>query len=201
MNRSMFLAHYPEFLDTDARLVDAKLAQAAARMGGPDTSVWGSFAAPTTPPAGPPQPTIADLAQGNLAAHLLVTTPFGTAFKLDDAAAGKKTPYWAEYEVLLESVAGGAIVAGGPVIATAGGGAPPPALVFSAGLGNASVTNGSTAVSFTLPVTLAAGTLVVFASQPGGVYSVAIGVVGGTAVTLAAPYSGVTSTSTTWTHT
>lgn len=100
MDRGTFLTHFPEFKNTDSRLVDAKLAAAAARMGGPDASIWGG-------PTAPGQPlTRADLAQGNLAAHYLVTTPFGTEFKLSDDG-GKKTPYLDAFEDLQLSAAGG----------------------------------------------------------------------------------------------
>lgn len=202
MDRRGFLSLFPEFRDIDARLIDAKLAEAAASMGGPDTSVWGSFA-PTSPaPAPCPAPTLADVAHANLAADFLWTSPGGAPFALDPKTLGQTSPYALRFQTLLESVAGGGLVAGGPTLATGGGGAPPPALIFTAGLGTASVTNGSTAVTFTAPVSLQAGTVLVFPmQQPGALYSLAATVLGGTSATLMAPYTGVSASGVAWTHT
>lgn len=194
MDLGTFKMHFPEFRETDPQLIVAKLQAAAARMGGPDSSVWGSFAASGQ------NPTLADIAQGNLAAHYLIKSPFGTEMrKADDDSSGSS--YFDVFEELQEAVAGGGIVAGGPTLSIAGGGAPPPALVFITGGGTASVANGSTAVTFAAPQTLQAGTLLAFASQPGAYYSVALSIVGQTSATIAAPYNGTTNAATAWTHT
>jgi len=63
-------------------LITAKLQLAAARMGGPDFSVWPAF--DTTGSA----PSMTDLAQGNLAAHYLISSPFGTETRLDPKDGG-----------------------------------------------------------------------------------------------------------------
>jgi hypothetical protein len=89
---AQFLTFFPEFNQVDnASLIPAKLALAASRMGGPDVTVWGPFSTPTVPPAAPANPTIADLAQGYLAAHLLMTTPYGVSTLLTPKAADGPT--------------------------------------------------------------------------------------------------------------
>jgi hypothetical protein len=189
---SQFLQLFPEFGDTDRVLVQSKLTQAAIRMGGPDTGVWGSLSAGSGNAL-----TQADLAQGNLAAHYLITSPFGTAQRLDPDK-GKSTYYEAYEEIELASCSG-FIVSGGAWPATAPS-ATTPAPQFSPGVGTVTLTNGSTAITFASPQTIPAGTLFSFSSQPGAYYSLALSMVGVTAGTLAAPYTGTTTSTATWTH-
>lgn len=106
-----FLKLFPEFAETNPLLVSAKLQLAAARMGGPDYSVWG-------PPSSTPgvTPSLADTAQGNLAAHLLMTSPFGTSTLLvQKKGDSSKTAYLEAFEELELAVAGGFQVASRPV--------------------------------------------------------------------------------------
>lgn len=199
MTPAAFVAQYPEYRKLESPFVQAKLAEAAALMGGPDTSVWGSFAAADTYGR---QATLnlADVAHGALAADLLLTSPFGASLGLKSTGDGPSV-YRKKYVECLEAVANGPLVAGvggGPSFPAA---APPPALAFVAGIGTADVTNGSTAVTFSLAVSLPAGCLLAFASQPGAYYSLALPITAGTSGTLAAPYTGVTNVATTWVHT
>ncbi len=107
MDLATFKMHFPEFKETDAQLVVAKLQAAAAEMGGPDFSVWGPFAQPGA------LPTITDIAQGNCAADLLITSPFGTEMrKADEDADSGPTSYRKVFERLQISVGGGFAVAG-----------------------------------------------------------------------------------------
>lgn len=62
--------------------------------------------------------------------------------------------------------------------------------------GTVSVTNGSASITFSTNQTLAAGSLLTFASQPGQVYVLAAAVVAGTAGTLVTAYGGTTNAST-----
>jgi hypothetical protein len=192
MNDADFTRLFPEFAQTDAVLRQAKLLEAATRMGGPDATVWGPFAAPGTPPF------IADTAQGNLAAHYLIASPFGGPTRLNPKS-GRST-YLDKYEEL-ERIVG---LAQGPVVSGSLPGAPPGAIttqaVFLPGLGTVAVTNGSTAITFVQPQTMMPGTLLEFASQGGGVYSLASAILNGTSGTLAAPYNGVSNPTTSWTH-
>lgn len=112
MQPNDFFLNFPEFVGTDELLVAAKLNMASAHMGGPDQSVWGSYATPTpaVKTSGPTVPTTADLAQGNYAAHLIITSPLGMNLRLK-TGNGKDT-YLLEFERLLEEVAGGFITAG-----------------------------------------------------------------------------------------
>lgn len=199
MTPATFIGRYPLFREVDPTVVEAVLAQAAAEMGGPDTGVWGSFA---TPDAYGIQRTItrADVAHGALAADLLVTEPYGVSLGLKATGDGP-TIYRKKFDELLEQVAGGFIVAGAAPWPPQAAAAPPPALVFVAGSGTAGVTNGSTGVTFNAPQTLPAGTLLVFAAQPGAYYSVAANITGATSGTLMAPYTGTTNAATTWVHT
>lgn len=109
----MFLAAFPEFRDTDPTLIAAKLAQAAARMGGPDPGVWGG----SSPDATGASMTLADSAQGYLAAHLLKTSPMGTQLRQSGEGKGDgKTGYLRCFEDLLETavaMSGSFVVAGG----------------------------------------------------------------------------------------
>lgn len=65
--------------------------------------------------------------------------------------------------------------------------------------GTVAVTNGSASITFSTNQTLAAGSLLTFASQPGVVYNLGAAVVAGTAGTLATPYTGTTAGATTTT--
>jgi hypothetical protein len=108
-----FTQHFPEFAQTAPTLIAAKLAQASAFMGGPDASVWGAFATPTAPPAPPPVPTQADIAQGNLAAHYLWSSPFGTVTVVAPGQEPSTSPYLGIFEELRDARCGGFLVAGG----------------------------------------------------------------------------------------
>lgn len=72
-----FLQAFPEFEKTSPEYVEAKLAEASASMGmngtGGGGAVWGSFASPGKPL------TLADIYQGNFAADLLWSSPFGAS--------------------------------------------------------------------------------------------------------------------------
>jgi len=106
-----FLQLFPEFQETNALLIQGKLTLAAARMGGPDYTVWGPPANPATNP-----PTIADSAQCLLAAHYLMTSPFGVSTLMAQPKSGNsKTPYLEQFEELEQAVAGGFAVASRPV--------------------------------------------------------------------------------------
>ena len=210
MTPATFIAHFPEFTETDPGLVSACLARAAARMGGPDGSVWPSFSSV----AG--TLSLADLAQGNLAAHYLWSSPFGAATMLaasdPKGNAAPSSPYWPVWEECCDAVAGGFIVAGGgsyaggPGLGYGCGGAPPtsgPAtgLTFTPGINPVSVVNGSTAIAFASPQTLQAGILLVFGAQVGAFYSLAVNIVGATSGVLMAPFTGPTTPASTWSHT
>jgi hypothetical protein len=120
MGPGAFLQSFPEFEETRASLILAKLAEAAARMGGPNTSVWGSFAAQpvatmlATLPLPPVPMLLADIAQGYLAAHLLLTSPYGSEMTLDPKSKGRSS-YLDRFEELESGVAAasGFVVAGG----------------------------------------------------------------------------------------
>ena len=107
-----FLQLFPEFAgQTNPLLVQAKLQLAAARMGGPDYTVWGQ---PSLTPGA--TPSIADQAQAYLAAHLLMASPFGTSTLLAQPKDGSgKSEYLRAFEELELSVAGGFAVAGSVV--------------------------------------------------------------------------------------
>jgi hypothetical protein len=110
MTPAAFLACYPEFRRTDPTLVTAKLTQAAAQMGGPDPTVWGPFA-DVAQPGQPQGQTIADVAHGALAAHLLITSPFGTDMRLDPKSKGRSS-YLDVFDEMRLAVASGPQVAG-----------------------------------------------------------------------------------------
>lgn len=103
---------FPEFRDTDQTMIAAKLNAASARMGmsGDGQNIWGPFA-PIAAPGTPQSMTIADWAQGNLAAHYVITSPFGTALRLDPKSNGRSS-YLLVFEDLELSVAGGFLCAG-----------------------------------------------------------------------------------------
>lgn len=200
MTPQTFRARYPEFNEVSPNLIAQVLAEAEARMGGPDASVWGGFAQPNA--AGvQAAPTLADVAHGALAADILITGPFGASLGLKSTGDGPSI-YRRTFDELVESVAGGFLVAGGaglwpPQVAQPSS----PALAFSAGTGTVAVSNGSTAVTFSSAQTLLAGTLVAFGAQPGAYYSILDPIVGATGGVLAAPYNGVSSAASTWVHT
>lgn len=106
MTKTQFLQSFPEFRDTDPILIDAKLAQASARMGGPDVTIWGAFSTPGA------QLMLADIAQGNLAAHYLVRSPFGTQLSADKNSSGGSTSYLEVFLECEQAVAGGFAVSG-----------------------------------------------------------------------------------------
>jgi hypothetical protein len=113
LTMQQFLQGWPEFAETQPALVLAALGRAATRMGGPDYSVWGPPATQTVPPTPPAALTIADTAQGNYAAHILITSPFGTSTVLTKGKG--KDAYMKEFEELELAVAGGFAVASRPV--------------------------------------------------------------------------------------
>jgi hypothetical protein len=108
-----FLRLFPEFRETDGALIAAKLNAAAARMGGPDFGVWPPFAVPTQPPAPPAQMSLTDLAQGNCAAHYLISSPFGTDMRLEPGGSGRSV-YLDLFDELCAAVGGTFVVASQP---------------------------------------------------------------------------------------
>ena len=189
MNAATFLAFFQEFRDTDPTIVTSKLVQASVRMGGPDTTIWGSYAAPGQ------TPTQADIAQGNLAAHYLYMSPFGTSLRLADPD-NDKTPYWDVFIELARALSVGPIVAGGLY----GAATQTTTATLQPGSGTVSLVNGSPNVTFSFPQTLAAGTLMVFiGAQQGAYYALASNVSGTTGV-LTAVYTGPTATASSWNH-
>ncbi len=105
-----FFLGWPEFADTNPLYVSACLGRAASRMGGPDYTVWGQPTTTTTPPLPMAALSLVDSAQGNLAAHYLISGPYGTNLRLDPGGDGKSS-YYREFEDLELSVAGGFAVA------------------------------------------------------------------------------------------
>ena len=190
MTPATFVALFPEFVETNAVLISGKLQLAAVRMGGPDTTVWGAFAS-----AGQ-APTIADLAQANLAAHMLWTSPTGTSTLLAASKGGKVSDtYLEEFERLELAMCSGPVTAGVSVSSQIG----PPAggIVLTAQFVTVAVVNGSNAVTFAQSQVLQAGTIVVFGSQPGALYTLALNV-NGTTGQLMSPYTGASNAATTW---
>ena len=115
MTPASFLQFFPEFEQTSPTLVAAALARAAAHMGGPDTTVWGPLGTASSPPSVAAM-TQADIAQGNLAAHYLVASPFGTSTLLVAPKSGKSSSIYLEtFEDIQAGVAcaGGMVVSGG----------------------------------------------------------------------------------------
>jgi hypothetical protein len=105
-----FFLGWPEFYETNPAFVLACLGRAATRMGGPDYTIWGNPTTVSVPPAAPAALTIADSAQGYLAAHYLISGPYGTNLRLDPKGNGKSM-YLREFEELELAVAGGFAVA------------------------------------------------------------------------------------------
>jgi len=188
MTPAAFSVAFPEFGNTSAVLVQSRLQFAAARLGGPDFSIWPPFGLPGQ------LPSLTDLAQGHLAAHYLQSSAFGTETRLKPSES--KTSYWEVFEDCCLCVAGGFIVAGEmpvlPVFAVPGN------LVLTPGNGTVAVTNGQTAITFANLQTLAAGTLVVFYAQPGVYYSLALNVNNSLNGVITAPYEGTTSPNSSW---
>ena len=180
-------------------IIQANLALAAIEMGGPDFSVWPAFA--TLGPNGQANQTlsIGDLAHGNLTAHLLQTSPQGGMTRLEPESTNGRSVYGDKYDDLSRAVANGPVVAG-----SFGSGLTSPqqgALALQPGSGFASVTNGSTAVGFTVPQTLKAGTVLAFVgSQAGALYVLHADIVGSTSGVLSAQYTGITAASTAWNY-
>jgi hypothetical protein len=187
---STFVQLFPEFAETNAILVAGKLTLAATRMGGPDATVWGPFAQPGQ------APTTADLAQANLAAHLLMTSPMGTSTLLAANTGGKvSTAYFEEFERLELAMCSGAVVAGGATPGTLG--PPNPGINFQVQFSTVALVNGSNAVNFSTSQIIPAGTVLVFAAQPGAYYTVANNV-NGTTGQLMSAYTGVSNTASGW---
>lgn len=105
MDIATFRLQFPAFSQTDGKILQAKLNEASARMGGPDQRRWGSYST-----AGQPL-TQADFAQGNLAAYYLICDPMGTETRMDPTKA-KESTYFKKWEELMYSVTPGITVAG-----------------------------------------------------------------------------------------
>lgn len=105
MDYETFIAKCPEFRQTDPTLVQSCLDDATARIGGPDTSVWPSYATSGAP-------TIADLAQKAYATYLLRKSPQGRATASDGKDAGAEDAM-KEFNEYVNSVAGGFALSGG----------------------------------------------------------------------------------------
>ena len=73
----------------------------------------------------------------------------------------------------------------------------PNALTVTSLSGTVSVTNGQAAITFSAPQTLAAGSLLIFGSQNGSVYTLSAGIIGATSALLTNPYTGTTAGATT----
>lgn len=187
MTPAAFLQSFPEFADTSSVLVNAKLMQAAAMMGGPDNTVWPAFALPGQPM------TLSDVAQGNLAAHYLALSPFGTEMRLktrQGSGDGVKTTYWTVWQDCADAVVGGFVVAGQvsfPILS------PNQSSGIRTGNGTVSVTNGSATVTFSTIQTFPLGTIFVFYAQPGVFYELQANMVGTTTGTISAPFGGTTT--------
>ena len=193
MTPAAFLQSYPEYCDTSPNVVAAKLAQATARMGGPDFTVWPQFGTSA-------QPTLTDVAQGALCAHYLALSPFGTEMRLktrQGSGDGVKTTYWTIWEECCEAVQGGFIVAGMvgfPPFQTPGG------TQYTVGNGAVSVANGSASITFATVQTFPAGTILNFMSEPGVPYALSASITGLTYAVLTTPYGGPTSTAAMWSY-
>lgn len=107
MDYETFIQHCPEFRETDPTLVQSCLDAATARVGGPDTSVWPSYAAP-----GAKTLSLSDLAQKAYAAYLLWKSPQGRATSTDGKGKGGDD-YLTEFNEYVDSVAGGFALSGG----------------------------------------------------------------------------------------
>lgn len=91
LDRTGFVAAFPEFADADTAVIDAALAEAAISI---DTTVWGKFE---------------NSGHGRLTAHLLTYSVLGNAAKLKDPKPGQpRTTHEAEY-MRLRAIAGGGL--------------------------------------------------------------------------------------------
>lgn len=192
MTPPVFRQHFPEFARVSPPLIAAKLAIAAAKMGGPDVTVWGPFA-----PAGAP-PTLADAAHGYLAADLVWNSPNGGATLLTTQKGDRKSHYRKEFEELETAVCHGPLVAGGVFPAA-------PGLTVAVGLtpghGTVALVEGSPDITFANPQTFAAGTLLVFTSaQPGVYYALEVAIANSTTAVLSAAYGGPSAPSALWSY-
>lgn len=101
MDVAGFKAFFPEFAQTDTVIVQGALGEASRMI---STDAWGPFG--TTSAAS----TKADDGQKWLAGHILATTPFGQATRLEP---GKDdTIYFKRYAELRDSLGFGFVVAG-----------------------------------------------------------------------------------------
>lgn len=87
-DRPTFLAEFKEFAQTDAALIDAKLAAAALEV---PTAIWGAKT---------------DRGIYLLTAHMLASSPFGNAARLNPGPNGV-TVYWPEFERMRKQVSSG----------------------------------------------------------------------------------------------
>lgn len=160
-------------------------------MGGP------AFGNPWPPFGTAAAPSLTDIAQGNLAAHYLWSSPAGGATLLNDVKGKTEdSVYFRTWEEMQNIVCCGGTVAGLGVAPPTT--APPGAPQLQAGLGTVAVVNGSSTVNFSVPQTFAAGTLFVFYSQPGVYYALVNGIAGQTTALLSGPYSGTSAAASTW---
>lgn len=189
----VFLQNFPELTRVGSVLIAAKLAIAAAKMGGPAVNPWGPLAAQGAPP------TIADAAHGFLAAALIWESPNGGATLLPSMKpGGAKNRYRLEFEEIETALCTGGIVAGGcwpqaPGLSIA--------LGLTPGNGTVALVQGASTVTFANPQTFAAGTLFVFTStQPGVYYALQVALTGGTVGQLSAAYSGLSAPTAQWSY-
>ena len=190
MDQTTFVQSFPEFRRVDPSIVASKLAFAAAKMGGPDFTVWPPFAT-----AGQ-APSLSDVAHGYLTAHLLQTAPFGAPTRLEPQGTDGRSTYLAEYEDICQAVGGGFIVAGvlGGQTTTPGTGQ----LQLSPGTGTVALVHGSLGITFSVTQAMPAGTVLAFVgAQPGALYALAANVLG-TSGTLTAEYTGPSNPASSW---
>jgi hypothetical protein len=192
MNVDSFLNAFDEFSQTNPVKVGIFLQFAATEMGGPDFSVWPQFA---TPGQGF---STTDLAQGFLCAHLLTINPYGTELRLDPKGTDGKTAYLKKFEDYQLIVCGGMVVAGGGVWPGGTSGAVG-RLVLQPGAGTVAVVNGSMSVTFSVPQSMPAGTVMAFTgAQAGALYSLAEDMAAATVGVMYAPYTGISNARSAW---
>lgn len=193
MTPDVFIQNFPELAKVGPVLIAAKLAIAAAKMGGPAAFPWGPLA-----PQGSP-PTIADAAHGYLAAALIWESPMGGATLLTTQKSKEKSHYRKEFEEIETALCQGGLVAGGTWPANPG--LAVPAAGLTPGHGTVAVVNGSPNILFANPQTLAAGTLIIFTStQPGVYYSLQANIQAAIAAVLSAAYGGPTAPNALWSY-
>jgi hypothetical protein len=100
-----FCKQFPTFAQANQDFIQAKLNEAATYMGVGRNWRWGSFSNPGQPL------TKADIGQGNLAAHYLISDPAGTEFRLSPDSDGRSI-YLDKYEELAKVVGMGPVVSG-----------------------------------------------------------------------------------------